>query len=607
MKILFFDDFKLGVLKGDAVVDVSDTVRDIPHTGPHNLISGLIERFADYKRRLEEAVSRGKSVPLGQVKIRPPLPKPTNIECMAVNYMEDGTRSEPAPINAFHKSPSAIIGPEDTMVLPDVPATIFEGEAEVALVIGKRASNVRAADAMSYVFGYTNFIDGSARGLLPAGNTFYQMKSRDTFAPIGPWIVTADEIVDPHKLQVRLWVNGELKQNFNTSDMAHKIPRCIEWVTSIHTLEPGDILATGTNHRGLSGFQNGDRIELETEGLGRLRFNVRDDLKRTWSRETRLDRQQKGQEGKTPPWKAVPGYGEFADVRRLSDEEIALVTRWVHDGAPEGDPRDLPPPRKFPTGWALGRPGAVLAMTKPFTIPARTRDIYRCFAVPITIPGEWRFIRASEVLPGNRKVVHHAQPPRPPWTPGFQPLEIPSGVAWGIPPGARLVMQVHYNNPGDAVETDLTRVGLHFTSGPFDRRLNRVRASAWNFSIPAGAPRSSVVATAVVQDELLALSVHGHMHLLGREMRVTARFPDGTRQPLLHIDDWDFEWQLLYSFKRPMALPSGTVIEAECVYDNSADNPNNPSSPPRVVRSGFETTDEMCQANVLGTMRLTRR
>src|SRR5207249_918384 len=161
-----------------------------------------------------------------------------------VNYMEDGTRSEPAPINAFHKSPSAIIGPEDTMVLPDVPATIFEGEAEVALVIGthvrraladdqghlgQRASNVRAADAMSYVFGYTNFIDGSARGLLPAGNTFYQMKSRDTFAPICPWIVTADEIVDPHKLQVRLWVNGELKQNFNTSDMAHKIPRCIEW------------------------------------------------------------------------------------------------------------------------------------------------------------------------------------------------------------------------------------------------------------------------------------------------------------------------------------------------------------------------------------------
>src|ERR671936_657566 len=293
MKLLFFDDFKLGVLKGDAVVDVSETVRDIPHTGPHSLINGLIERFADYKGRLEEAANRGKGVPVSQVRIRPPLPKPYNIVCMAVNYMEDGTRAEPAPINAFHKSPNSVIGDGDTMVLPDVPATIFEGEAELALGIGKRASNVPASEAMDYIFGYLNFIDGSARGLPPSGNTFYQMKSRDTFAPMGPYLVTADEIADPHSLPVRLWVNGSLKQNFNTDDMAHKIPRCIEWVTSIHTLEPGDSLDPGTNHRGLSGFQNGDRIELETEGLGRLRINVRDDLKRTWARETRLDRQQK--------------------------------------------------------------------------------------------------------------------------------------------------------------------------------------------------------------------------------------------------------------------------------------------------------------------------
>jgi 2-keto-4-pentenoate hydratase/2-oxohepta-3-ene-1,7-dioic acid hydratase in catechol pathway len=300
VKLLFFDDWKLGVLKGNTVVDVSGAVRDVPHLGPHDLISGVIARFADYRRPLEEAAARGQGVPVAQVKIRPPLPKPYNIDCMAVNYMEDGTRSEPAPINAFHKSPGAVIGDGDTMVLPDIPATIFEGEAEVALVIGKRASGVRAADAMSYVFGYLNFIDGSARGVLPPGNTFYQMKSRDTFAPMGPYLVTADEVTDPHRLQVRLWVNGELKQNYNTSDMAHKIPRCIEWVTSIHALEPGDVLATGTNHRGLSAFQNGDLIELETEGLGRLRVHVRDDLKRTWARETRLDRQEKKLEGTTP-------------------------------------------------------------------------------------------------------------------------------------------------------------------------------------------------------------------------------------------------------------------------------------------------------------------
>ena len=300
MKLLLFDDFKLGVLRGDQVVDVSETVKDIPHVGPGDLMSGLIARFADYRKKIEDAATRGRAVPVSGVRVRPPLPKPTTIVCMAVNYMEDGTRSEPAPINAFMKSPSAIIGPGDTMVLPDVPATIFEGEAEVALIIGKRATAVSAARAMEYVFGYCNFIDGSARGLLPTGNTFYQMKSRDTFAPMGPYLVTADEIADPHKLAIRLSVNGTVKQSFNTSDMAHKIPRCIEWVTSIHTLEPGDVLATGTNHRGLSGFQDGDRIELETEGLGKLQFNIRDELKRTWARETRLDRQEKGQEGTTP-------------------------------------------------------------------------------------------------------------------------------------------------------------------------------------------------------------------------------------------------------------------------------------------------------------------
>jgi 2-keto-4-pentenoate hydratase/2-oxohepta-3-ene-1,7-dioic acid hydratase in catechol pathway len=300
MKLLYFDDFRLGVLKDDAVVDVSKIVKAIPHTGPHDLISGLIERFADYRKKLEKAAAGGRGIPLKKVKIRPPLPKPCNVDCMAVNYMEDGTRSEPAPINAFHKSPSAVIGDGDTMVLPDVPASIFEGEAEMALVIGRRASNVKAAQAMKYVFGYVNFIDGSARDLPPAGNTFYQMKSRDSFAPMGPYLVTADEIGDPHRLQIRLWVNGVLKQNFNTGDMAHKIPRCIEWVSSIHTLNPGDVLATGTNHRGLSAFQDGDRIELEVEGLGRLRVKVRDALKRTWARDTRLEHEQKGLQGRTP-------------------------------------------------------------------------------------------------------------------------------------------------------------------------------------------------------------------------------------------------------------------------------------------------------------------
>ncbi|HEY95510.1 MAG TPA: fumarylacetoacetate hydrolase family protein [Dehalococcoidia bacterium] len=300
MKLLFFDDFRLGALKSDMVIDLSDSIQKISYTDPQSLMNTIIENFLDYQEELQSIIDNSRGVPVNQVSIRPPLPKPANIDCMAVNYMENGTLSEKPPFNAFQKSPGSIIGNGDTMILPDVPATIFEGEAELGVVIGKRASHVKAADAMNYVFGYTNFIDGSARGLPSPINVFYQMKSRDTFAPIGPCIVTADEIPDPHNLNVKLWNNEILMQDFNTSDMANRIPECIEWITSIHTLGPGDIVATGTNHGGLNPFQDGDSIEMEIEGLDRLKIKVRDDLKRTWARETRSERQQKGLKGFTP-------------------------------------------------------------------------------------------------------------------------------------------------------------------------------------------------------------------------------------------------------------------------------------------------------------------
>jgi 2-keto-4-pentenoate hydratase/2-oxohepta-3-ene-1,7-dioic acid hydratase in catechol pathway len=300
MKLMYFNDFRLGVLKGDAVVDVTAAVQNVPHTGPGNLINGVIERWADVRGVIERAANSGKGLPVAQVKIRPPLPKPVNVDCMAVNYMEDGTRKQAAEINAFHKTPGCIVGHGDTMIMPDIALSILEGEAELAVVIGKRAKHVPASRAMEHVFGYTNFIDGSARDATKLGNSFYQVKSRDTFAPIGPYLVTADEIPDPHKLQVKLTVNGVVKQNFNTDDMANKIPRCIEWISGIHDLEPGDILATGTNHRGLSAFQGGDTVDLEIDGLGKLTIKVRDDHNRTWARETRLEREQKGLKGYTP-------------------------------------------------------------------------------------------------------------------------------------------------------------------------------------------------------------------------------------------------------------------------------------------------------------------
>jgi 2-keto-4-pentenoate hydratase/2-oxohepta-3-ene-1,7-dioic acid hydratase in catechol pathway len=308
MKFLYFDhpdlgDWRLGVLagSGDAVIDITGAVGHLPHLDNRGLINAVIARFDEVRGTIEAAVSKGTPVDLAAVTIRPPLPLPRQIDCMAVNYMEDGTLPKPPQINGFHKSPSAIIGTGGTMELPDVPAEVFEGEAELALVIGRRARNVPASEAMDYVFGYMNFIDGSARALPPAGNTFFQVKSRETFAPTGPYLVTKDEIADPNDLDVRLTVNGETRQSFNTSDMAHKIPRCIEWLSAMHTLEPGDIVATGTNHRGLSPFMDGDRIELEVEGLGVLKVSVSDPLKRTWARDSRLQHKEKGLDGPYTP------------------------------------------------------------------------------------------------------------------------------------------------------------------------------------------------------------------------------------------------------------------------------------------------------------------
>ncbi len=301
MKLCYFDDFRLGAVKGDRVVDITGLVSHLPHRDTRDLIIGLIENFDALRGKIEDALATIEGTPLAQVRLRAPVPMPQKIDCMAVNYMENGLLEKAAPINAFHKTPASLIGHGDTMVLPDAPAGIFEGEAELALVIGKRASNVSQTDAMSHVFGYMNFIDGSARDLPPAGNVFFQAKSRDTFAPTGPFLVTADEIDDPHNLPVKLTVNGTVMQDFNTDDMANKIPRCIEWLSAIHTLEPGDIVATGTNHQGLNPFQDGDKVTLEVGPLGKLEFSVSDPLQRTWARVTRAGHRESGKPGNYTP------------------------------------------------------------------------------------------------------------------------------------------------------------------------------------------------------------------------------------------------------------------------------------------------------------------
>ena len=284
MKLVLFDDYVPGVLKGDRVVDISGVVSDVPHLDGQTWMAGLIERFDQYQGAIESAVDGDDGAPVGQVRLRPPLPEPGRIVCMAGNYREGG--SSKGDRDSFLKSPSAIIGPGDTIVLPDAPAPHFHHEAELGVVIGKKARNVKAADAKDVIFGFINFIDVSARGLNPNGNnSFWWQKSWDTFAPIGPAIVTADEIADPQNLGIKLWVSGDLRQDLRTDDMARSVYEVVEYVTWITTMKPGDIIATGTNHVGLGPIQDGDQIEMEIEGLGRLEVDVRDAWKRTWPRE----------------------------------------------------------------------------------------------------------------------------------------------------------------------------------------------------------------------------------------------------------------------------------------------------------------------------------
>jgi 2-keto-4-pentenoate hydratase/2-oxohepta-3-ene-1,7-dioic acid hydratase in catechol pathway len=301
MKLCYFDDFRLGAVKGDNVVDITGLVSHLPHRDNRDLIICLIENFDALKGKIEAALAANAGTPLAKVRLRAPVPMPQKVDCMAVNYMENGLLEKAAPINAFHKTPASLIGQGDTMMIPDAPAGIFEGEAELALVIGKRATNVSQADAMGHIFGYMNFIDGSARDMPPPNNVFFQAKSRDTFAPTGPFLVTADEVPNPQNLPVKLTNNGVVYQDFNTDDMAHQIPRIIEWLSSIHTLEPGDIVATGTNHQGLNPFQDGDKVTLEVGPLGKLEFNVSDPQKRTWARVTRAEHKKSGKTGNYTP------------------------------------------------------------------------------------------------------------------------------------------------------------------------------------------------------------------------------------------------------------------------------------------------------------------
>jgi 2-keto-4-pentenoate hydratase/2-oxohepta-3-ene-1,7-dioic acid hydratase in catechol pathway len=300
MQILRFNGNRVGVLTGgDTVTDVSDLITHRDLRGPQGTMDELITRFGEYRPMIEEKIKYGYNKPLSEVRLEAPLPRPSRVLAAFVNYLDRPDRSiDSLPMEFFHKAPE-LVGPEGTIELPNIDAVIeFHAEAELAFVIGRHGKNVPAAEAMDYVFGYMPFFDISARGMTRRSQ--FLPKGQDTFAVCGPWITTADAVADPHDLQVKSWVSGEARQNYNTKHMAHKIAAQIAWVSRFIQLQPGDVIATGTYHEGLGPVNVGDTLEIEIGGLGRSRFHFKGDSPR------KARGFQPGQQGHQAPLTKVP-------------------------------------------------------------------------------------------------------------------------------------------------------------------------------------------------------------------------------------------------------------------------------------------------------------
>ena len=275
MKILRFNDDRIGVLKdGDRVVDVSDAVSHRAIRGPQGAIEEVISNFDAYRREFDRIAARERGVPLAGVRLLAPVPRPSKCLAAFVNYLDRPDRTvDTLPPEFFYKAPE-LVGPDGTVELHDIPPVIvYQAEAEMAFVMGRKAKNVTASEAMDYVFGYVPFFDISARGL--TRRTQFLPKGQDTYGPCGPWITTKDEVPDPHNLVVQSWANGKSRQDYNTRHMAHKIPAQIAWLSKFVQLQPGDVIATGTYHEGLGPINDGDVLEIEIEKLGRARFFIK--------------------------------------------------------------------------------------------------------------------------------------------------------------------------------------------------------------------------------------------------------------------------------------------------------------------------------------------
>jgi hypothetical protein len=338
-----------------------------------------------------------------------------------------------------------------------------------------------------------------------------------------------------------------------------------------------------------------------------------------------------------PPWKPTQHDGRFTNQRSLSDAEIATLARWVKEGKAAGDPRDAQPSPAFTNGWHLGQPDVVLEFSEEMIVGAQGTDLFRCFSLPTNFT-EDRSIAAIELQPGNRRVVHHAllftdakhsgrrlqetyqkehagksEPDRGPgysmrmgigflpdpkagmggWAPGQLPKRLPDGVGILLPQGSDIILQIHYHRTGKE-EHDRTRLGLYFSKPPVTQTFQGMPVPGFFRQIPAGAKAYEVSGSITVRKDCALYWVVPHMHMLGKQIGLTMTTPDGATRELIAIADWDYNWQETYLLKEPIAVPKGTTFRVHAIFDNSAENPRNPHSPPQPVRLGEQTTNEMC-------------
>jgi hypothetical protein len=326
-----------------------------------------------------------------------------------------------------------------------------------------------------------------------------------------------------------------------------------------------------------------------------------------------------------PPWKAEAASYAYRDERRLTDEQIALIQTWVKEGMPEGDPAEKPEPPKFASGWQLGEPDLVVEMPSAYHVPADGPDIYRNIAVATGL-AEDKWMTAIDMRPSARAVVHHVlyfadpsghsherQQGQEPgfggmragnatvhlggWAVGGQPAFFPEGLALRIPKGSDLVVQYHFHPTGKP-EVEKSLLGLYFAKKAPDRTLARIQMPPHyslfsGLDIPAGQKDFVIRDTYTLPVAVDGVGVSAHAHYLAKQLKMTATLPGGEVKTLLWIKDWDFAWQDKYYFKQFVSLPTGTRLDAEIHWDNSADNPHNPSNPPIHVTWGEESKDEM--------------